>query len=99
MVNATTVIFLAWTAQSCLNQCGLKGSVGKKKPYISDTSRLKIPNFAKELVNRNVVQWKKIIWFDETKYNMIVSYGGVYVRRKHSKATAWQRKENIWEEQ
>ena len=46
-----------------------------------------------------MVQWKKIIWFDETKYNMIVSYGGVYVQRKFSKAAAWQGKENIWEEQ
>ena len=98
MVNATKVILLACTVQNCLNQCGLKGSVGKKKPYISDTNRLKIPKFAKELVNRNVVQWKKIIWFDEAKYNMIVSYGVVNVWRRHSEAAARQRKDNICEE-
>ena len=52
-----------------------------------------------EHVNMKVVQWKKIIWFDVTKYNIIVSHGGVYVRKKHSNAAARQRKENICEEQ
>ena len=41
MVNATAVILLAWTVQSCLNQCGLKGSDAKNKPYISEIHQLK----------------------------------------------------------
>jgi len=45
-----------------------------------------------------VVQWKKIIWFDEAKYNMIVSYGVVNVWRRHSEAAARQKKDNICEE-
>ena len=98
MLNATVVILLASTVQSCLKQCGLKGSVAKNKPYISETNQLKIPKFAKEYVNRNVVQWRNVIWLNETKYNMISSYGGVYVQRKHSKAAVRQRKYNIYEE-
>ena len=88
---------MAWTVQNCLNRCGLEGSVAKKKPYISEINQLKIPKFAKEHVNRNVVQWKKIIWFDEAKYNMIVSYGVVHVWRRHSEAAVRQREENICE--
>ena len=85
-VNVTRVILMAWTVQSYLSQYGLKGSVDKRKPYISETNHLKIPKFAKEHDNRSVFQCRKmVIWFDETRYNMIVPYGVVYFWRRHSK--------------
>ena len=81
-VNATPVILLACTVHSYLNKFSLKGPVTKKKPYNSKTNQLKIPKSAKELVNRNVHQWKMVIWLDETIYNTIVSYGVVYCLEK-----------------
>jgi len=86
MEDATGVVLSASTVQRRLNQCGLKGCVAKKKPFISETNRLKRLKFAKEHIGWSVDQWKKVLWSDETKYNMRASDGVVYVWRRRGEA-------------
>lgn len=42
-------------------------------------------NFAKEHINWTIDDWKKVLWSDESKFNMIASDGKGYVRRPVNK--------------
>jgi hypothetical protein len=64
-----------------LNEIGLYGRKPVKRPFISAQNRRARLQFAKEHLNWTPRQWKKILCFDETKFNLCSSDGIQWVRR------------------
>lgn len=52
-----------------------------KKPYISSINRKKRLDFAKRHMHWTSEQWAKVLWSDESKFNLFSSDGIRYVRR------------------
>uniref|UniRef100_A0AC34RLD5 Transposase n=1 Tax=Panagrolaimus sp. JU765 TaxID=591449 RepID=A0AC34RLD5_9BILA len=64
-----------------LNAAGLFGRVPIKKPWISAKNRRARIEFAKAHVDWSIEQWKKVIWSDESKFQLFGSDGRRYIRR------------------
>lgn len=47
----------------------------RKKPYISKVNKENRPNFAKKYVNKDADFWKRVIFSDESKFNVFGSDG------------------------
>lgn len=60
---------------------GLNGRVAVKKPLISKKNRAARLRFARLHQNWTVADWKKVLWSDESKFNLFGSDGKQYVRR------------------
>lgn len=73
------------TIKRRLSQEGLHGRRPSKKPLISKKNRLARIKFAKEHLNWSAEQWGKILWSDESKYNLFSSDGIRYIRRPINK--------------
>lgn len=56
-----------------------------KKPLLSKKNIKARLKFAEEHVNWTVEEWKKVIWSDESKFNLFSSDGNTYVRRPKGK--------------
>ena len=61
---------------------GLYGRVAWNKPLLTDWHKLIRLNWAKEHKNWSVHDWNKVIWSDESKFNLFGSDGRVYIRRR-----------------
>ncbi|CAK9802846.1 Transposable element Tc1 transposase [Anthophora quadrimaculata] len=61
---------------------GLRGRVARKKPFISKKNHKARLTFAKEHLLWTRVQWAKVIFTDESKFNCFGSDGRCYVRRR-----------------
>jgi hypothetical protein len=72
----------AQTVRNRLREKGFKGQVPRKKPFISKTNMTKRFNWAKIHQNWTVDDWKKVIWSDESKFNLFGSDGVRKVWRK-----------------
>ena len=67
------------TVRKRLDNVGLHGRVAKKKPLLTERHKRIRLNWAKERKNWSLAEWNKIIWSDESKFNL---FGSHYVRRR-----------------
>lgn len=76
----------ARTVRRRLQEAGLHGCIARKKPHVSTKNIKKRLQFAKEHLNKPANFWKKVLWSDESKFNLFGSDGKVYVRRPLNKS-------------
>lgn len=74
------------TIARALKQQGIKSCTPRRKPFISDVNRKKRLNYAKKYIDMPISFWKKIIWSDESKFNVKGSDGRKRVWRPAGKA-------------
>ena len=69
-----------WTVRRRLRKFGLKARLAYKKPLVSLKNRKKRLSFAKDHEHCSVEDWKKVLFTDETKVNLVGSNGKMYIR-------------------
>ena len=62
--------------------------MARKKPYISEVNRKKRVQFANEYVSKDSEFWNKVIFSDESKFNIFQNDGQILVWRKNN--TEWE---------
>ena len=77
-----TITSSARTVRRRLDDVGLFGRVARKKPLLTDRHRLLRLQWATERKNWGMDQWYKVVWSDESKFNLFESDGRVYIRRR-----------------
>ena len=70
------------TVRRRLDNAGLHGRVARKKPLLTSRHRAIRLKWAKERKDWTPSDWNKIVWSDESKYNLFGSDGRVYIRRR-----------------
>lgn len=70
------------TVRRVFNVAGYHGRVARKKFFVSETNRKKRLTFAKQYVDKGPEFWKKVIFSDESKFNVFGSDGRQMVWRK-----------------
>lgn len=65
-----------------LNQFGLHGRVAVKKPLLRPANKQKRLQWAKQHQTWSIRQWQKVLWSDESKFEIFGSHRRVYVRRR-----------------
>ena len=70
-----------WTVRRRLKDIGLKARLAYKKPLVSLKNRKKRLSFAKDHEHWGIEDWKKVLFTDETKVNLVGSDGKMYIRR------------------
>jgi Transposase len=73
MMNSYQLQCSISTFQRRLRQHGLFGSRPVKKPLISAKNRKARVEFARKHLNWNQQQWSKVLFSDESKFNLFVS--------------------------
>lgn len=71
----------ARTIRNRLTEAGLRGCIARKKPHVSAKNLKRRLDFTKEHLQKPLSFWKRILWSDESKFNMFGSDGKRYVRR------------------
>lgn len=69
------------TVKRRLNHAGLFGRRPSRKPLISHKNRMNRLKFAKEHLHWTSANWSKVLWSDESKFNLFSSDGISHVRR------------------
>ena len=70
------------TVRRSLNDSGLYGRVARRKPLLNDKHRRKRLDFAKRYQSWTSEDWKKVIFSDESRFQLFYSNGRTYVRRR-----------------
>lgn len=70
------------TVQRRLRQVGLSGCVAIRKPFLRTVNKVKRLNWAKEHRNWTEDDWKKVLWSDESKFELFGCKRRVFVRRR-----------------
>lgn len=70
------------TIRNVLRESKYNGRVARKKPFISKVNRKKRLLFSKEHQNKGIDYWNKVIFTDESKFNIFGSDGRRLVWRK-----------------
>lgn len=81
MARKTDVRLSDRSVRRRLQKHGLIGCIAKKKPFISEKNRKARLRFARAHKDWTVERWSKVLWSDESKFNMKASDGARYVRR------------------
>lgn len=79
-VNRDEKISVA-TVKRRLNSAGLFGRIAAKKPYLRPINKLKRLQWAKAHKNWTTDQWKKVLFTDESKFEIFGSKRRIFVRR------------------
>lgn len=74
------------TVRNRIHEQGFQGRVCRKKPFLTKKHKQRRLAFAKKYVDMPIEFWKKVIWSDESKYNLISSDGQQKVWRKQGEA-------------
>ena len=61
---------------------GYHGRVARKKPYLNEYHIKRRLQFAKDHIDQPMEFWKKVIWSDESKFNLFGSDGRMFVWRR-----------------
>lgn len=69
------------TVRRRLLEVGLKGRVAAKKPLLREANRLKRLKWAQDHEKWNTSQWSKVLWSDESKFDLFSTKRRVFVRR------------------
>ena len=72
------------TVRNRLREVGLKGRVAAKKPLLTLPHRLARLDFAKAHSAWTPEDWQKVLWSDESSFEIFDSHRRVYVRRRDS---------------
>ena len=74
----------AETVRRRMHESGFKGHVARKKPLIDRKNRLKRLKWARERRHADQAYWNRILWSDESKFDLFGSDGRQMVwRRQH----------------
>lgn len=65
-----------------LRAAGLSGRIALRKPLLRPQNKIKRLNWAKEHVNWSINQWKRVLWSDESKFEIFGSNRRIFVRRR-----------------
>ena len=79
------VIISESTIRRRLHEVGLYGRVARKKPYVNKINRRKRLEYAKNYREKPLGFWNKVLWSDESKFNLFESDGKVVVWRSPKK--------------
>ncbi|GFV77534.1 transposable element Tcb2 transposase [Trichonephila clavipes] len=82
VASTSGVQICAQSVQNVLHDAHIYGRYPRKKPLITERSRLKRFEFAKEYINKPIDSWKNAIFSDESKFNIFKSDGRKLVWRK-----------------
>ena len=74
------------TIRRRLQDSGLRGCIAQKKPHVSKINIKKRLRFAREMLRKYPRYWNRVLWSDESKFNLFQSDGKTYVRRPPNKA-------------
>lgn len=74
------------TVKKVLHEEGYFNRVARRKPYLSNSHVARRLKFAKEHVNWDVEMWKKVIWTDESSFEIGKKSGQVHIWRKAGEA-------------
>lgn len=58
------------TIQRHINSLGYVGGWSRKKPFVSETNRLKRLQWARDRLSWSVDDWKRVLWSDESPYTI-----------------------------
>lgn len=72
------------TVRSSLNNLGLYGWIAWRKPLLNDKHQRKRFDFAKRYQSWTSEGWKKVIFSDESRFQLFCSNGRTYVRWRKS---------------
>lgn len=75
LISKTTVL-------DRLQNAGLTGRVAMRKPLLRPQNKVKRLAWAKKHQNWSISQWKKVLWSDESKFEVFGSHRRVFVRRR-----------------
>lgn len=70
------------TVRRRLDDAGLYGRVARKKPLLTERHKAIRLKWAKDHKDWIVDDWEKVIWSDESKFNLFGSDGRTYIRRR-----------------
>ena len=70
------------TVRRALIRNGLHGRVAKRKPLLRKANKTKRLKFAKKHKNWSPIQWEKLLWSDESKFEIFGTKRRQYVRRR-----------------
>ena len=70
------------TIRRVIRSAGYHGRVARKKFFVSEKNRKLRLAFAKSNINKNSDYWNKVIFADESKFNIFGSDGRILVWRK-----------------
>ena len=73
------------TIRRVLKRNGLRSRVKQKKPLLSKKHRKSRLTFAKKYQHWTVEDWKKVVWSDESKFQIFESDGRSYYWKKPGK--------------
>lgn len=71
------------TVARALKSCKMFGRVGAKKPLLRKENIKKRLKFALEHKNWTIQQWSKVLWSDESKFELFGSKRRTFIRRTH----------------
>ena len=74
------------TCRRVLYKAGLKGRVKRKKPLLKKEHRKKRQTLARVHAGWTLNDWKKVVWSDESKFNVFGSDGREYCWRRDGEA-------------
>jgi transposase len=74
------------TIQNALQRNGLKGRSTRKKPLLKKTHRKRRLAFAKKYRHWSLQDWHRVVWSDESKFNVFGSDGRSWCWRKDGQA-------------
>lgn len=80
MASETTVS--VQTVRRRLLEKGLRGCVAAKKPKLTENHKIKRLHWAKERCEWNTDDWSKVLWSDESTFELWRTRGRVWVRRR-----------------
>src|ERR1700761_6861838 len=81
-VQSTGVEASVSTVTSRLSAAGLRGCVATKKPLLTPLNRRARLEFAKQYQHWTVSDWEKVLWSDESSFEVFNSARKVFVRRR-----------------
>ena len=82
LTSSANVTVSSSTVKRRLREKGLNGRIAVRKPLLTEKNRLKRLAWARTYKNFTPKQWGRVLWSDESKFQIFGSSRRVYVRRE-----------------